>query len=111
MDKEAELLKIQIYADYLHTQYNSYFSFLFGFVIAGIIFSLTALSEHLISFESNLEVVIAILTVFLAIGIYANTIYGKEIMEIFDMVDALVEKNELPNLEKLRKTSKQKPKT
>lgn len=98
MDKEAELLKIQIYADYIHTRTNVFLPIIFGILITGLFFGVTLLYEHLISLESDV-IILAVIFVVCVLGVnYFIKDYEKEVKQIFSKINALVEKNELPNL-------------
>jgi hypothetical protein len=102
MDKEAELLKIQIFADYCHSQFNIYFTIYMGILITGTFFILTALIENLLSVEFDGLILVFLFVAISVVIYYLFNEYERNINLIFKKIDALVEKNELPNLEKLK---------
>jgi hypothetical protein len=106
MDKESELLKIQIYADYFHTQYNLLLSIYFGIMVTGLFFTATALFENLITIGWAM-----IMFLFIVFGVslysYHDTEnYKMDMLEIFKMIEDVNEKNKVPIFKKLKKGRK-----
>lgn len=93
MDKESELLKIQVHADYLHTRYNSSFSYVVSFYISVLVVITTVSFEHLITLETSIVLIILIGIIFISEIYDAGRRYKKKIEEICEDIDALGDLN------------------
>ena len=86
MDKEAELLKIEIYSDYWHTFFNTLLTYSFGILITGVFFSLTAVYERLIPLLAGAVLLTVILVVTMIFIVIVDIGYQNKMNEIFDML-------------------------
>jgi cytosine/uracil/thiamine/allantoin permease len=94
MDKESELLKIQIYADYLNTQNSTYVSFLFGVLITGVFLGLTVLYEHIFNFVSSTVFMLGIIFAVFAALLYNIRNNRNKMDKIYGEIDALADSND-----------------
>ena len=110
MNRDVELLKVQILADYYHTQFNLVLSFLLTGVIALAIALMTLVYEGHINL-----LVYYILLVCIAVPFsYGLRTISKDYSENLDKIDDLLKQVEigepLPSLKELKKMNNGKPK-
>jgi hypothetical protein len=103
LDKDTECLKIQIIADYYHSTFTAYVSFLFSLVIVWYFTLLTLTFEGCVPFEFFLIFLATGFMPLLVMPFIVTRKYGKKLDKI-DKLIQLVNKGELlPSLKELRK--------
>jgi hypothetical protein len=106
MNRDTELLKIQILADYYHSRFTTQASFLYGFIIAwGITFIA-------LFYQKNIDMVIYTFSLsvgFIALGYflyYAFKDYSKKLNSVDELIAEVNKGEVLPSLEELKREKK-----
>jgi len=103
LDRDTEILKLQVLADYYHSRFTSYASFCFGFIIAWFI------SFATLFFQRNIDAPTYYFGIFVGgIGIamfLVSTLkeYHKNLNKIDKLIQCINQGEPLPSLEELRK--------
>lgn len=103
MNRDTEVLKLQILADYYHSEFTSFFSYLFTLIIGFSLFILTVYFEGIIPIELTLIFAVIGFIVF-AVGLF---LFRREYHKNLDRIDKLIQQvnrgEPLPSLRELRK--------
>lgn len=106
IDKDAELLKVQIYAERCHTKFTLFVSLLFGILIAFAIALFTLLHERHISFLQFSASFLFVFGFCFLYVYYTMKDYKESFKEISHMIEKVKEGEELPKLENLKHNQK-----
>jgi len=102
MDKDIDLVKVQMCADFSHANFSALLSFVFGYFIALIILSTTILFQNYPF--SQLVWLVGMIGAFIStIGFLALITwdYMRDIKTISKMIEAIKEGKQLPRLSEL----------
>lgn len=97
MDKEAELLKIQVDADAVHTRHSASLSFVLTFVVTGLFVSFTLYFEKIFPFVFTIGFMLAIAVLASIIMKNSNKEYNEKIEKIRKDIDDRVNEIETIN--------------
>jgi len=103
LDKDTEHLKIQIIADYHHSTFTAYVSFLFSIIIVWYFTLLTLTFEGFIPFEFSLIFLAAGFIPLLVMPFIVTREYGKKLDKIDKLIQLVNIGESLPSLRELRK--------
>lgn len=102
MDRDTEILKIKILADYYHSKYNNSATYIFSITIAFSIALMTLLFQKKFELE-NYFIGIGIITAFLFILLFiAHRNYMKNLDRIDELLQQVNKGEVLPPLRELR---------
>jgi len=107
-NRDTELLKIQILADYYHSRFTTQASFLYGFIIAW------AITFIALFYQKNIDIVIYYLSLllgFISLGAflyYAFKDYSKKVNNIDGLIAKVNKGETLPSLEELKREKMKK---
>jgi FtsH-binding integral membrane protein len=101
IDRDTELLKIQIYVDSCHARYTLILSFVFAVIVGFFVSFLTLYYEKAISLDVwIISIIVASIFAFYEIYRFIRG-YKKDMKKISDMIEKVKEGRELPRLEEL----------
>jgi len=110
LNREIELQKIQVLADYYHSQFTLYLSFFITFLITFTVAVMTLV------YEGRMTLLVYYISLFIVGGfvfyevLSANRRYSENLNNIDDLLRQVENGEALPSLSELKKMKKPKPK-
>ena len=106
MDKDVELLKIQVYVDYCHSHYNGLIMLLMSITFSFFLTFTVLLIERLIYPLTFLFFVLLFILMFGGLGIRTFSVYIKHLEGVDKMIEMINEGEPLPSIKKLIRKEK-----
>ena len=107
MNRDTELLKIQVYVGYCHSDYRSRYSGIFGAIIAVYVSLMGLFLQKAIDLLTYyLSIIVGVPILFLILwSVYRD--YRNNLRKVDNMIKRVNEGNSLPSVEDMTKTKKQ----
>jgi len=103
MNRDTELLKIQVYADYCHSTFTSYVSFIFGGIIAFYVTIMGLFLQKTIDLTTYTLVAIVVVVPFLIFMWVAYGGYHSCLNRVDELIEKVNKGEPLPSIKDIRK--------
>jgi uncharacterized membrane protein YbhN (UPF0104 family) len=104
LNQEVEFLKIQVLANYYHSQFTILASFSFSITIAWLVILITLLFQEVISPETYFSGIIFVIAVLMSALFFIRMEYHKNLDKIDKLLHRLEKREPLPSLKELRRS-------